>query len=87
MPLGKTLNGKRQIIKFPEPKLVYFIPVSDYGKDQRCDLTSNKEIAWKQGTYFVSKKAEKKDPQVQIPQLVKLSDIFTVVEVFAIIPN
>ena len=40
-----TLNGKRQIIEFPESKLVYFIPFFDYGKDLRCDLT-NKCFSW-----------------------------------------
>ena len=28
-------------------------------------------------SYFLSKKAEKKDSQVQVPQLVKISDNFT----------
>ena len=34
--------------------------------------------------YFISKKADKKDSQVQIPQLVKTSDNVTVAEVSAI---
>ena len=36
-----TLNGKRQRIKFPQPKLIYFIHFFDYGNDLRCDLTNN----------------------------------------------
>ena len=35
-------------------------------------------------SYFVSTKAEKKNSQVQIPQLVQTSDNVTVAEVFAI---
>ena len=35
-------------------------------------------------SYFISKKAEKKDSQVQVPQLVKTSDNVTVAEVSAI---
>ena len=38
-------------------------------------------------SYFISKKAENKDLQVQIPQLVKISDNVTVAEVSAITPN
>ena len=45
MATTPTLNGKRQIIEFPESKLVYFIPFFDYGKDLRCDLT-NKCFSW-----------------------------------------
>ena len=35
-------------------------------------------------SYFISKKAEKKDLQVQIPQLVKTTDNVTVAEVSAV---
>ena len=35
-------------------------------------------------SYFISKKAEKKDSQVQIPQLVKTSDNVAVAEVSVI---
>ena len=34
-------------------------------------------------SYFISKKAEEKDSQVQIPQLVKISDNVTVAEMSA----